>query len=337
MQPSLAMTPGASSVSKLGRVLLFSLMAFQLPSAFADSPQPEVHRLLGKMAEAVHNLNYEGTFVFLHHNHLETMRVIHTVKAGGERERLISLNGAAREVVRDNASVTCIAPDAKSVSVANRMIGRGFRAIFSIDTTQLSDVYNFKLIGRDRVANRKTRIVAIIPRDNYRYGYRIYLDEESSLPLKTDMLDEHGTAVSQVMFTSLRIAEDIEDRAESTLDGKELYKWVQRDIRPPANRKSKSRWQFGWLPKGFRLNVHNQRSVNSKIPKIDHYVISDGLASISVYVENLTGESGLSGNSQMGAVNAYGHQIDGFQVTAVGEVPAITTEKVAAGLQRKSD
>jgi len=333
MQPLSAMTRGVRPLSMLREVLLLGVLALQIPAVFADSANKGVHHLLSKMVQAVHELNYDGTFVLLHDNHLETMRVVHTLSEGGERERLISLNGAAREVVRDNASVTCISPDARSVSVAQRMLGRGFRAVFSIDTTQLTDFYDFKIIGQDRVAGRGAKVVVIIPRDGYRYGYRIYLDEESMLPLKTDMLDETGSAVSQVMFISLRIADDIKDEAETTLEGKELYKWVQRDIRNLRHSAEDNQWEFDWLPDGFQMSIHTQTAAGAGTPKMDHYVLSDGLATLSVYVESAVGERGLRGSSQMGAVNAFGRASGKFQITAVGEVPAVTVQKIANALR----
>ncbi|MEW8014501.1 MAG: MucB/RseB C-terminal domain-containing protein [Candidatus Sedimenticola endophacoides] len=316
---------------------LLTALALLLCAPATLAQGDDIHHLLARMAEAVRTLSYDGTFVFLHENQLETMRVVHTLREGGERERLISLNGAAREVVRDNASVTCIAPDARSVSVANRMIAHGLRAVFSLDTRKLTGHYTFREIGHDRVANRATRVVAIIPQDGYRYGYRIHLDTESALPLKTDMLDEKGVPVSQVMFTSLRIADDIDDLAEHSMDGRELYKWVQSDVRKPRQSTDGSGWRFGWLPAGFSMSMHSERAPGPGAPKLDHYVLSDGLATLSVYIEAQAQEGGLSGHSRMGAVNAFGSQIDGYQVTAVGEVPELTVERVAAGITAADD
>ncbi|MET0092215.1 MAG: MucB/RseB C-terminal domain-containing protein [Sedimenticola sp.] len=324
------MTPSGSIAVRLSLLLAGAIALLPLQASADD----EVHRMLKKMVEAVHGLTYEGTFVYLHDNQLESMRVVHTLKEDGERERLISLNGAAREVVRDNASVTCIAPDARSVSVGKRILGRSFRAVFSMDTSQLADIYDFQILGQDRVANRPAKVVAIFPRDQYRYGYRVYLDEEYGLPLKTDMLDAAGEAVSQVMFTHLNISPDIEDRAETTLEGKELYRWEQRNPTQKRMPVEKSEWVFNDLPPGFSLSIHTRRNSGKEGGGFDHYAFTDGLASLSVYIEKSGKQSGLNGSSRMGAVNAYGSLFQDHQVTAVGEVPVDTVKRVAGSVSR---
>jgi sigma-E factor negative regulatory protein RseB len=66
----------------------------------------------------------------------------------------------------------------------------------------------------------------------------------------------------------------------------------------------------------------------------EHYVLSDGLASVSIYIERGV-EDGLQGGSRIGAVHAVGGRIAGHQVTVVGEVPAATVEQVLAGIERR--
>lgn len=299
--------------------------------ATADTNEDDVRSWLQRMVNAVHSLNYDGTFVFLHNAQLESMQIVHTVDNGGERERLISLNGVAREVFRDNTSVTCIAPDIKSVSIGNRVSGRGFRAVFSIDINQLSDYYNFHLLGEERVAGRQAKVVAIIPQDAYRYGYRLYLDTEHALPLKTDMLNVSGVSVSQLMFTQLQVHSSSREIAEISLDGKEYYQWVQQKPMRTISDRQFSGWSFSDLPKGFDVTLHSKRKAGKQARGVDHFVLSDGLASLSVYVEE-DDDVGLRGSSAMGTVNAYGNAISGYQVTAVGEVPAMTVERIAKSL-----
>lgn len=301
-------------------------------NATADTAQDDVRIWLQRMVNAVHSLNYDGTFVFLHNAQLESMQIVHTVDNSGEKERLISLNGVAREVFRDNASVTCIAPDIKSVSIGNRVSGRGFRAVFSVDINQLSDYYNFHLLGEERVAGRQAKVVAIMPQDAYRYGYRLYLDTEHALPLKTDMLNVSGVSISQLMFTQLQVHSSSREIAEISLDGKEYYQWVQQKPMRTISDRQFSGWSFSDLPKGFDVTLHSKRKAGKQARGIDHFVLSDGLASLSVYVED-DDDVGLQGNSTMGTVNAYGNTISGYQVTAVGEVPAMTVERIAKSLR----
>jgi sigma-E factor negative regulatory protein RseB len=314
------------------KIVLSLLLVAVSHGGFASNGDNDVKAWLQRMVNAVHSLSYEGTFVFLHNGQLESMQIVHSADQGGEKERLISLNGVAREVFRDNASVTCIAPDVKSISIGKRVTGEGFRAVFSVDISQLSDLYDFYLLGEERVAGRPARVVAIMPRDEYRYGYRVYLDIENALPLKTDMLTVSGESVSQLMFTHLQVHSSSRDIAEISLDGKEYYDWVQQKPRTAVNASNTSPWSFSDLPKGYIVTLHSKRKADQHDGSIDHFVVSDGLASLSVYVEKAL-DDGLLGSSAMGTINAFGNEINGFNVTAVGEVPALTVEQIARSIK----
>jgi sigma-E factor negative regulatory protein RseB len=314
----------------MARFILFGvlLLGLALQSAAGKSMQQDVRVWLERMIQAVRSLNYEGTFVYLHDNHLESMHLLHRVNEGGEWERLVSLNGAAREVVRDSASVTCVAPDARSVS-----IGGSLRAVFTMDLELLSTYYDFRLLGSSRVAGREARVIAIIPNDRLRYGYRIYLDQKAFLPLQTEMLDSEGQTLSQVMFTRLEVKKDVTKPTESILDGKEDYAWVNHRPMREMKKNQRNSWLFQDLPAGFGIRLHTRRSDGPGKSASDHYVLSDGLASLSVYIEKSAGEVGLRGGSQMGTVNAFGREVGGRQVTVVGEVPAVTVKQVAAAIR----
>lgn len=172
-------------------------------------------QLLQKMIHAVHHLNYQGTFIHLHDNQLETMKIVHSVTDDRLHERLISLNGAPRKVIRDHQSVTCVMPDTDQVSVDKRPLGDQFLALLPNELSQLDAYYLFKLLGKGRVAGRTASVVAIIPKDGYRYGYRFFVDEESALPLKSDLMNERGKAVEQTMFTHLEVGiADLEELHE---------------------------------------------------------------------------------------------------------------------------
>lgn len=317
--------------------LRFVLLCLTLQSVAVHSAERDVRTWLQSMVESVRALNYRGTFVFLHDNQLESMHIVHTVDAGGEKERLVSLNGAAREVVRDDASVICIAPDAKSISVSRRGAGGGFRAVFSMDIEALSAFYDFQLLNKARVAGRETQAVAILPKDAFRYGYRIYLDSQKSLPLKTDMLDDKGSVISQIMFTSIQIDTEMEGNTEGDLDGREYYHWVQREPGKVKNQPEAGEWKLEGLPQGYRIRLYAQMPGVNEEPPVSHFVLTDGLASLSLYIESSGTDSALIGGSRMGAVNAFGRILDGHQITAVGAVPALTVEKIAGAVIRNAD
>ncbi len=326
----------------LRRVLPAFLLLCLAASAYGADDQARVYRMLKEMGQAMHRLNYEGTFVYLHDNHLESMRIVHRAMEGGkERERLISLNGTPREIVRDDDSIVCILPDLHSVSSGLRSGGRGISETLTNSPEKLSSYYDFKLMADERVAGRRVEVIVIIPKDNFRYGHRLYLDVEHALPLQMELLDEEGVSVSQIMFTDLQVdtgSDGDDDKEGEGLFSGEYFSWI---FKKPARRMKQDDdsgpWQFQNLPRGFRMNVHAQRPSTGNEELIDHFVFSDGLATLSVYVEKAEDDQGLIGESRMGAVSVYGLRLDDHQITVVGEVPPQTVRELARGVTRKAE
>jgi len=315
--------------------LLLCMCILQISAAV--SAERDVRAWLSSMVESVRTLNYHGTFVFLHDNQLESMQITHIVDSEGEKERLVSLNGAAREVVRDDASVTCVAPDAKSISVSRRGTGGAFRAVFSMDVDALSEYYDFQLLNRARVVGRETQVVAILPKDAYRYGYRIYLDVEKSLPLQTDMVDDKGAVIAQIMFTSIEIDPGVAGMSEQDLDGREYFHWVQREAVEIKDEPDVGEWALEEVPRGYRIRLRAQMPGGAEASPVNHLLLTDGLASLSLYIEPKVTKYELTGSSRMGAVNAFGRVVDGHQITAVGAVPAVTVERIAGALKHNAN
>lgn len=322
------------------RFLLLQLLVCAPTVAFAIESQQEAYDWLQKMHYAVQQLNYEGTFVYLHNQHMESMKIVHTVNDGVERERLVSLNGARREVVRSKGEVICIQPDIKSVLVGKRFGHEGITKLLPYKPDEISAFYDFRMDGDERIADKNTKIILVIPKDESRYGHRVSLDIESALPLRSDLLDNSGNPISQIMFTSMRIGPTVNDNSLELVTHEELkeYNWKhQEPMQNMDDAKSNSRWSFGPLPDGFRLSVHETRVASTDNDIVEHFVFTDGLATMSVYIEKAIAEKQFEGESQMGAIHAFGAQLDGFQITAVGEVPAQTVKKFALAARYKQE
>ena len=299
------------------------------------SEEPSARDWLERMMSAVQQLNYQGTFIYLHDDQLESMRIVHSVEDQHVRESLTSLNGHPREVVRDDDLVTCVIPESNQVSVDRRPPSDKFLNLLPEGLAQLEEHYEFHLLDLSRIANRQARVVTIAPKDSLRYGYRFYLDTETALPLKSDLINELGQVVEQTMFTQLEVGKaDISDlsRRESLF----TYRLQNNaDAEHQSDDDVSDRWDFQRLPSGFRLTIKHFLPDPQGTSSIEQYVFSDGLGSLSVFVERDKQQEGLNGASRLGAINAWGGQVQGYQVTAVGEVPAVTLLGVVQGMQLK--
>ena len=293
---------------------------------------------LERMIQAVHNLEYQGTFIHLHDNQLETMQIVHALKDGKLQERLISLNGAPREVIRDHTSVTCVMPESEQVSVDKRPLGGKFLALLPEELDKLDAYYMFKLLGKGRVAGRAAKVVAIIPMDGYRYGYRFFVDEDSALPLKSDLMNERGKAVEQTMFTHLEVGvADTKELQDELLEAHQPFQIkAAKQLSKNPLKPTGTNWEFQKLPKGFSVNTRNLLPDPDGNKMVEQYVLSDGLASLSVFIERPDqDDESLNGVSRLGAINAWGGKMEGYQVTAVGEVPAVTLLDVVDSMRLK--
>jgi sigma-E factor negative regulatory protein RseB len=293
---------------------------------------------LEDMSRALQNLDYEGTFVYLHNGKLEAMRIIHQRDGEDEKERLISLTGSAREVIRDNQSVTCIMPDSKSVMVGRSRPRQPFPVV-PRDLDSIEKYYRFENIGNDRMAGVMSQVVTITPRDAYRYGYRFWIARDSKLLLKSDLVGAHGVPIEQVMFTHMGVGNEVSDAGMPVPPGEDAPAWHRQDIGGTATADpGEPDWVVQRLPDGFSLTNYQRKRMRPDGEGTEHLVYSDGLATVSVYVEMASADDNtLTGLSSMGAMNAYGAIVDGHQVVVVGEVPAVTVEMMAESIGSRRD
>ncbi|HQU16538.1 MAG: hypothetical protein B7Z66_06660 [Chromatiales bacterium 21-64-14] len=328
--------------SRSAPALIFVVFLFgSVPSAVAGAPATDAlpstpQGWVDRMSHALQTLNFEGTFVYLRDGHLETMRIVHVVEAdGGERERVMALTGPAREIIRDDQEVTCILPDSKSIVVEKRRPHLPFPAAVPTGANQRDRYYEFRMLPRYRVTGRMAQAVAIIPKDRYRYGYRLYMDETTGLPLESVILDRAGRQVEQIQFTSLKVLQHADPRAlVPDIDHDKGYTFHRQEGDDTVGIPGTSHWVVSSAPPGFVQTMYSRRILPGSSNPVEHLVFSDGLASVSVYVEKADGVKVLlHGASRMGAVNAYGRRVGAYQVTVVGEVPEATVSAIGQALR----
>lgn len=322
-------------------------------AAFAESEASQVSRIsesgqhselgrdwIEKMSHAMQNLNYAGTFVYLHGDEVETMKIFHSKLDGIEHERLVSLNGEAREIIRNADSVVCIWPGSKSVIVSKAQPRTPFPTFDPQQLSELERLYEFRQNGTTRVAGRLARVIDIAPRDSYRYGYRLWVDAETFLLLRSSMSDLDGKIVEQVMFTDVKYPERMPlEMFNASITGKE-HKWLSNSsmIVPaePAPEADIPGIVELDLPDGFEVDSDKITPVGGTDFTVRRLMYSDGLASLSVFIASAEDQSAggiLHGSSSMGGVHAFGVMRGQWHATVVGEVPLATVKMLAESLR----
>ena len=318
------------------RVLAVSL--FLIPLTAWSAGIAQVQRLLEEMQHAAHTQSYDGTFVYNQDSQLSAMRIIHSAEKNGERERLVALDNSGREVIRDRKSVTCYLPDRNAVVVEKDRPPFQFPPPFPDKIEHLTPVYDFRIEAEEeKVAGQLTRKLVITPKDQYRYGHHLWVDKETGLLLKTDLLNEQGKVIEQFMFTHIRYLKQVPDKLlQPAVDDSQLTRYeADKSANKSQHEKLTHIWRIRELPPGFKRDMQRKHTTAVSKQPLDHLVFSDGLASVSVFIESLNSAGQLQGETRMGAVNAHGYQSDGYHITAVGEVPKVTVKMMSKAVTVK--
>jgi sigma-E factor negative regulatory protein RseB len=308
-------------------VARFAAVSLLMGVGLANGAEPK--DWLEKMNRALTTRNYVGVFTHVRGTRAETLRIIHRVRGRDVSERLLSLDGSGREFIREGDELTCYFPDKRQVLVERRAPdGPLLGALPSIDDGS-SLVYEIRGGEAQRLLGRKTRVVALHPRDEYRYGYRLWIDEETAMPLKTQLCDKSGTVIEQILFSSIDLPERIPDSMFKPTVDASTYDWLRAE-RQVANNSAPALWEAMRLPPGFRMSIRSSQAMPGSKEPVAHLVFTDGVASVSVFVEPRRPNSKpTEGPTRVGSSSAFSTVVDDHQVTAIGEVPPNTVQFIA--------
>lgn len=303
--------------------------------------QQEAVQWLQRVADAAQKLSYSGTFVYRNGSQSETSRIVHAVSDGNQMEKLEVLDGSPREIIRHNDEVKCYLPESRLVIIEQRSTRRAFPALSPASLAGLGEHYVIRQGGRARVAGFDSQIIRLEPRDAWRYGHQFWIDLKSGLLLKADIFDELGGSLESLAFTELRIGGPISPDAlkpsfahvASAKDPWQVRQAKSRDMRDD------SQWLFRVELPGFRRQAAMRRSIEQSATKeaheVLHWVFSDGLAAVSVFINPLSPQAGPvdAGAHSLGAISVIKRVIDGHQVVVMGDVPPAAVKRLADGIE----
>jgi sigma-E factor negative regulatory protein RseB len=294
------------------------------------------HEWLARMEQALNQRNYQGTFVHEHDGQTETLRVVHRVAGGELAERIVSLDGSGREFIRHQGELRTYFPERRVVLVeSGPNDGLLLAELRRLDTAG-AQLYRVSELPQARVSGRAAHLIAVEPLDDLRFGYRIWIDEASAMPLKTQLRAVGGRVVEQLVFTELTLPERIPDAALVPAMDVRDWRWLRvATTTSPAAEPGVPEWQAGQLPPGFRMTANTVQALPGSGSVVTHLVFSDGVASVSVFVEPQRGAPAQSADTltSVGSSSALSTVVAGHKVTAIGEVPPGTVRAIAAALR----
>jgi len=342
--------PGGSSGHRPARSVPLGwrtavVAALTAGSCFAALAQPattpvasrSVSEWLTRMHEASRQRTYTGTLVVSAGSSMSASKIWHVCDGSQQVERIDSLTGAPRTTIRRNSEVITFVPESKTAVVEKRESLGLFPDMGRTPSNQIPLFYSAREVGAQRVAGHLADMVEILPRDEWRFGYRIWSEQQSGLVVKIQTLGDQGVVLEQVAFTELQLDAPVSmDKLKQAMKDTRGY-----DVVKPALKKTTPEAQ-GWRLKeaipGFQsMSCHTRETGQALAPGQApmQWVFSDGLASVSLFVEPFDEQRHRQERpAAVGATHSVGRRVGDHWVTAMGEVPVVTLKRFIQAIER---
>ena len=319
-----------ADLALLRSVLVAAAAVVAVPAALAE----DAAAWLSRTAMAAQKQNYVGTIVYQHGGRFETSRLVHLNDRGNEVEKLVNLEGPAREVIRMNGEVRCYYPDAKVIRIEPRTFRNAFPSLSAQQQAALTDFYSFRMAERERVAGIETQAWVFEPKDGLRYGHKFWADAESGLLVKARIVDERNEVIEQFAFTEILIGVKIDREQVNPTWAVTPPDWQVRQLGKGDAESKETGWTVTRVPPGFIKIVDGYRHLRGA-RDVAHLVYSDGLVAVSVFIEPIGAASHPIGISRQGGINVVARQQDDNLITVLGEVPVATVRQIAHSVARR--
>lgn len=312
-------------------------------SEVAASPELGVSEWLLRLHSASRGLAYIGTFVVSAGDTMSSARIWHVCDGESQMERVESLSGEPRSTFRRDDQVITFLPESKlALSEKRESLGRFPDLLTAVDSP-IGQFYAARSVGTERVAGFDADVVLLTPRDEARFGYRIWSEKKSGLVVKLQILDVDGHLLEQAAFSELQMdapvnAIKIAKMMENT-DGYQVRKAELVKTTAAAQGWTLKSTVAGFLPTSCYVRP-SPASRGSRSSGSMQWVFSDGLASISLFVEPVDKRRhALEGVTSMGATNTLTRRLrdkaGDWWLTVIGEVPLRTLNAFSLGLERR--
>lgn len=305
------------------------------PRQPTQSPDP-LAPWLDKLRNAGQH-DYAGELVYHRDGQITSLQIVHHGGPDGPTDRLLALDGARREILRNVDRVSCRLAPGRTLELP---LGSDQPRSTADRLTAIRNHYRASLHPTERIANRETQPIRLTPKGDQRYEHRLWLDTLTGLPLKTQVVSGQGEVIEELLFTKIAFADtgqtdagqpQVAAAATAAPDSPRHTPSAAAAIPAAAGaQQGASEWVVDPLPTGFWLA--DRRRVDGNHGPADHLVFSDGIATVSVFVEVRQDGGAFNGLSRRGSITLYGRSLPDHQVTVIGEVPAATARRFGESL-----
>ncbi|WP_386692284.1 MULTISPECIES: sigma-E factor regulatory protein RseB [unclassified Lonepinella] len=307
-------------------------LLLSLPSAVLAQENLTPQQLVTSMTKAQTELNYQISFVQTNLTDLQAFRYKHVNLDNKSYAQLTTLESSQQDIIRRDNLVSYFQSNFTPFTIQSNHIIDYLPNILSANIEKFAENYDFSALGRNRVADRLVQVIRIMPKDDFRYQYVLFIDEETHLLLRSDLIDRNDNLLESFHVVNLYIGDEI----------KSLVEQLNAVHFPPlltdeSNEKpSITSWQTKWLPKGFTLvseNADPEDIDGNNI--IESRLYSDGLFSFTIYVADKIINGNQDNLWRQGMNTIYSENIGDKEVTLIGQIPSATAKRIVQDLQFK--
>ena len=328
--------------SAVGCVLALALCGAHAEPGVSIEPR-EVREWLMRIHNAASQRNYQGTFVVSAAGAVSSARISHFFEGADQFEWIEPLDGQARHVLRHNSEVHTLWPLSRVALVEQRDVVTSFPSLLLGGDDRIAEFYDVQVLVPERAAGHDANVLLLRPRDEFRYGYRLWSDRQTGLLLRVEVLNERGEVLEVSAFSDVLIG--VRSRPETVLQPMRTpagYRVIKLQLQP--TQLDTEGWELRKLVAGFKpLNCFRRPlgaalSADAKHPPTTavHAVFSDGITYVSVFIEPYDEGRHLHPMlASAGATQTLMSRRGDFWLTVVGDVPAATLRAFTLALERK--
>ncbi|WP_317543917.1 sigma-E factor regulatory protein RseB [Exercitatus varius] len=291
----------------------------------ADDLSPQ--QLLNAMTQAERQLNYQLIFVQNDNGNNHALQYRYSLKDNKKYAQMTTMDGVKRDIIQRDDMVSYFNPHIAPFTLKSQYIVDNLPPLLQADFDKLAKYYDFTALGRNRIADRMVQMVRIKPKDNFRYHYVVFIDEETHLLLRSDLLDQDGVLLDQ--FRVIQFA-----TSETPLPFVENVE--QLPFPPLISDKRKagktSNWKLSWLPQGFR-QMSKTVTTDEEGNRIESRFYSDGLFTFEIFVSDGQQNEAQNGSLRHGATTIYSETMNNKEITLIGQLPIGTAKRIVQDLK----
>ena len=309
--------------------LILCVLCFTSFASYATSDD-ELWMMLQKAAVAARALSYEGVFVYQTGQQAKAVQITHTFDGRNEFSRNVVLDGASREVLSQGSNLVIYNSRNEKIVIEKKRGQNMFPGILPVNLDTIKDHYTLHMSTHERVADRQAQVLFLEPKDRLRYSYKFWIDDEYGLLLKSVRFNQRSEIIESIGFNRISLLNSVSlDWFTPRIDSKKNYVMADEPVILPDGKLSVS-WEIKELPAGYRKVDQMVRMVPGKPYPLMHMIFSDGLATVSLFIEPTNkGDKTKVTLASSGYTSFYAGVNHGYLVTAVGEVPEATVVQIA--------